>query len=288
MDLVTKDMLYVIEDDKGENATDKNRYFREDALAFAPHNQVIIDMKLGEEVHKLQGEVGWCRANVVKKKYSVKVNLEEPNTFRMYHNVSENCIRYHHVAKRLDSQLQLPCKVQVSKDMFEIEEVEVPQNNKKTIEGKEVPISPEMLLNDDSSSVPSTSSSSEGSFTSAKPFDEAVDCQDITSGKLTRQSSHATKDSAGVTKPHKRKCHNGRDTVAQPRKRTQSNGSRYRQEDNRMKRENKKRGRGTSGCNTCSDANDEHKLRKHNTWTPPKDGAIGYDFRRSKHIKFDK
>lgn len=285
MDLVTKDMLYMIEDDKGENVTDKNTFFSEEALAFAPQNLVVIDMKIGKEVHKLQGEVGWCRTNALKKKYSVKVSLEERNTFRMYHHVCENCIRYHSAAKRPDLYLQLPCKEQMSQDKFEIKEVDVLQNHHTKGGKTEVPISPEKLLNDDSSSVPSTSSSSEDSFTSAKPLDEAVDYQGITLDKLNRKSSHGTSDNASVTKLYKKQFDHGRDTLAQTRKKTQSNVTLYRQDDNRLKtrkRENKKHGRSTSDCNTCSNAINEHKFRKQKMWIPPKDGAIGCGLRKSK------
>ncbi|KAL7519863.1 hypothetical protein ACHAWX_004621 [Stephanocyclus meneghinianus] len=123
MDLITRNMLYVVghlnASEKGNISllegghtldADDNLFFTEEKLSIAPLSPVIIDMVIQGEKHKLEGKVLSCQAldgtgNTAKKVYTVLVHVEN-NKVRMFHRVSEECIRCRMVAEEPESRNQ--------------------------------------------------------------------------------------------------------------------------------------------------------------------------------------
>lgn len=123
MDLITRNMLYVVghlnASEKGNSSllegghtrdADDNLFFTEEKLSIAPLSPVIIDMVIQGEKHKLEGKVLSCQTLdgtgiTAKKVYTVLVH-EENNKVRMFHRVSEECIKCRMVAEETESKKQ--------------------------------------------------------------------------------------------------------------------------------------------------------------------------------------
>jgi hypothetical protein len=196
MHLGIRELLYVIEDNEGNNVNAK-QYFLEHELAFAPDSPVTIDVKIGEEMQKFEGEVLSCLKSDEKKIYSIMVKLEM-NNIRMFHAVPEKCKRHRRIVNEESEQQHTEASLgndvpnEMQKDMLEVQEVEVRDVVKQkenlcsisdgsTARSKDIlPITQETKSDSDedgdSSSVPSSNNSS----------DEESVCDKITMGMLTK------------------------------------------------------------------------------------------------------
>jgi hypothetical protein len=158
----------MIENGEGKTAND-NKYFVEDELAFAPYSSVTVDVKVGVEIQKFEGEVLSCITKDEKKVYSVLVQRAVNNSVRMFHGVRKNCMRYRRVLNKPErnqhvenKSIQVPAKQseeashqnsndsseqeatsQALQEKFEVKEVQFPKPQSNGKYPKAVPLNPQ-------------------------------------------------------------------------------------------------------------------------------------------------